>query len=460
MPELITILREAIGPDSVLDANEAQKRPASRWISTNSLKCKALVMPRNTAEVSAVLQICNEMGQTVVPHGGITGVSGGERSNEDDVVISLEKMNRIEKLDKVNKLAMVEAGVILHDLQQAARNENLLFPLDLGAKGSCMIGGNIATNAGGLQALRYGVTRQLVLGLEAVLADGTIISSMNKMLKNNAGYDLKQLFIGTEGTLGIVTRAVLKLDDAPSTRNTALVALENFEKAIEFLHLAKKSLGGTLTTFEILWYDYYDFMTSPVAGFKAPLPKDFPFYVLIEALGQDELRDAENFTQTLESALESGLIADGVIADSEKELSNLWGIREKVELFFKFHEAVFMFDISLPISEMDSYVSGLRIALENEFGQVVFHSFGHMADGNLHLHISCGKKDKATRHRVEEIVFTPLQRFGGSITAEHGVGLEKKEWLHLSRTLEEIMLMKTLKKALDPKGILNRGKIF
>ena len=201
-------------------------------------------------------------------------------------------------------------------------------------------------------------------------------------------------------------------------------------------------------------------MTSPVAGFQAPLPTNFPFYVLLETLGQNQKADEEAFMNLLEYSIEHDVIADASVAHSEKELNNMWGIREKVELFFKVHESRFMFDISLPISEMESFVKEVRNQLETEFGEVVFHSFGHMADGNLHLHISCGKPDKETRHRVEEIVFTPLQRIGGSITAEHGVGLEKKEWLHLSRSSEEIALMKTLKNALDPKGILNPGKIF
>ncbi len=292
------------------------------------------------------------------------------------------------------------------------------------------------------------------------MADGTIISSMNRMLKNNAGYDLKQLFIGTEGTLGIVTRAVLKLDDAPKSRNTALVALNSFHQAIEFLHQARKSNPGSLTTFEILWQPYYEFMTSSASGFTAPLPVVYPFYVLIETLGQNQETDKETFFKLLETGLTNEILADAVLAESEKELANLWGIREKVELFFRVHSPVFMFDVSLPVSEMDCFVNEVRQNLETEYGQVVFHSFGHMADGNLHLHISCGTPDKATRHRVEQIVFTPLQKIGGSITAEHGVGLEKKEWLHLSRTPAEIALMKTLKAALDPKGILNRGKVF
>jgi FAD/FMN-containing dehydrogenase len=368
-------------------------------------------------------------------------------------------MNIIEEIDIRNKTVTVQAGVILQDLQSAVAELGLLFPLDLGAKGSCMIGGNISSNAGGLQALRYGVMRQLVLGLEVVLADGTIISSMNKMMKNNAGYDLKHLFIGSEGTLGIITRAILKLEDAPKSRNTALVALENFDKAIEFLHTAKQNLANSLTTFEIIWQDYYQLMTSPPSIFAPPLAQNHAYYVLIEALGQTPEADAPNFQDMLEKSFESGLIADATFAHSQQEIDWFWGIREQVEFVFSVHNPVFLFDVSLPITEMESYIETIKNNLKAIWNDVNFYAFGHMADGNLHLFVSCGEDDLTTRHRVEEVVFVPLQAIGGSITAEHGIGLEKKAWLHLSRSAEEIALMRTLKNTLDPRGILNPNKV-
>ena len=323
-----------------------------------------------------------------------------------------------------------------------------------------MIGGNIASNAGGLQALRYGVTRNLVLGLEVVLADGTILSSMNKMMKNNAGYDLKQLFIGSEGTLGVITRAILKIEDLPKTRSTAFVALESFEKTNHLLQKAKKHLKNDLTSFELLWQDYYTLMTSPPSPYSPPLPQTYPFYVLMETLGQDAAKDKIVFEEFLENSLENGLIADAAIAQSQQELDWFWKIRENVELIFSVHDPIFLFDVSLVISDMDEYIKKIRFELESIWPHLHFYTFGHMGDGNLHLYVSCGNNDLQTKQHVEEIVYKPLQQVGGSITGEHGIGLEKRSWLYLSRSVEEIQLMKTIKKILDPKGILNPGKLF
>ena len=422
------------------------------------LSCTA--RPKTTKEVSEMLRICNDLDQPVVAHGGLTNVVGGVITKPNEIALSLERMNEIEEINVQNKTVTVQAGVVLETLQRSMAENGQLFPLDLGAKGSCMIGGNIASNAGGLQALRYGVIRNLVLGLEVVLADGTIISSMNKMMKNNAGYDLKHLFIGSEGTLGVITRAILKIEDLPKTRNTAFIALESFEKTNQLLKYAKKYLKNDLTSFELLWQDYYTLMTSPPSPYSPPLPQTYPFYVLIEALGQDATKDKMLFEEFLESNLEDGLIADAAIAQSQQELDWLWDIRENVELIFSVHDPMFLFDVSLAISDMDEYIEKIRSELENVWPDLHFYTFGHMGDGNLHLYISCGSDDIKTKQCVEDIVYKPLQQVGGSITGEHGIGLEKKQWLHLSRTAEEIQLMKTIKKALDPKGILNPGKLL
>jgi FAD/FMN-containing dehydrogenase len=458
-PNLVESLIKIIGKDAILTHEEAAFRPASVWRAGENLQCKALARPKSTRDVSEIMKICFANNQTVVPHGGLTNVVGGVKTTLDDVALSLERMNVIEEIDIRNKTVTVQAGVILQDLQKAVAEHGLLFPLDLGAKGSCMIGGNISSNAGGLQALRYGVMRQLVLGLEVVLADGTIISSMNKMMKNNAGYDLKHLFIGSEGTLGIITKAILKLEDAPKSRNTALVALESFDKAIDFLHTSKRTLANTLTSYEIIWQDYYQLMTSPPSTFAPPISQNYGYYVLMEAFGQFPEADRVLFQNMLEENLENGLIADAVLAISQQELDWFWGIREQVEFVFSVHNPVFLFDVSLPITEMESYIETIKKNLKNEWSDVHFYAFGHMGDGNLHLFVSCGEDDYTTRHRVEEIIFMPLQAIGGSITAEHGIGLEKKVWLHLSRSAEEITLMQTLKNTLDPKGILNPNKV-
>ena len=444
----------------MLSRAEASQRIASNWRQDANLDCLALLRPKTTEEVSGMLKICNEFHQPIVPHGGLTNVVGGVRTGQNEIALSLERMNHIEEINTQNKTVTVQAGVILQNLQHTLAESGLLFPLDLGAKGSCMIGGNIASNAGGLQALRYGVMRNLVLGLEVVLADGTIISSMNKMMKNNAGYDLKQIFIGSEGTLGIITRAVLKMEDAPKSRNTAFVAIDSFEKANQLLQLSRKHLKNNLTTFELIWQDYYNLMTSPPSPYSSVLPQSYPFYVLMESLGQDSIKDQVLFEEFLETSMTEGLIDNASIAQSQQELEWFWGIRENVELIFSVHNPVFLFDISLAISDMDEYINEIRSALQRMWADVYFYAFGHMGDGNLHLFVSCGEDDPSTKHLVEEIVYTPLQKIGGSITGEHGIGLEKKPWLHLSRNPAEIQLMQTLKKALDPGNILNPGKLL
>ena len=460
MPAIIDLLIKTFGKDHLLTHDEAADRVASNWRQHENLDCLALLRPKTTEQVSKMLQICNEFDQPVVPHGGLTNVVGGVVTKFHEIALSLERMNQIEEINVQDKTVTVQAGVILSDLQKALADQGQLFPLDLGAKGTCMIGGNIASNAGGLQALRYGVMRNLVLGLEVVLADGTIISSMNKMMKNNAGYDLKQLFIGSEGTLGIITRAVLKMEDLPKTRCTAFIALESFEKAVQLLQYAKKHLNNGLTSFELLWQDYYTLMTSSPSPYSPPLSQTFPFYVLMETLGQDAEKDKKLFEEFLEKSLEDELIADAAIAQSQQELDWFWGIRENVELVFSVHSPIFLFDVSLAISDIDVYIKKIRAELQNIWPDLHFYSFGHMGDGNLHLFVSCGDDEASTKHLVEEIIYKPLQQIDGSITGEHGIGLEKKSWLHLSRTAEEIQLMKTIKKAFDPKGILNRGKLF
>lgn len=458
--EVIEKLLQALGADCVVLPEVAAQRLASHWTAGGNLNCLALLLPRSTEEVATALRICNAYQQPVVPHGGLTNVVGGVYTQAHEIAISLERMNSVESIDATNRTAVVQAGVVLQQLQEQLAPHGLFFPLDLGAKGTCMIGGNISTNAGGLQALRYGVMRNLVLGLEAVLADGTTVSSMNVLLKNNAGYDLKHLFIGSEGTLGIVTRAVLKLEDKPSSQNTALVAIKSFKQATQFLALAKEALGNTLTTYELIWQNYYQLMTSPPSRFAPPLPQDFEYYALLEAKGYDAEKDVAAFHHLLEQALDTGLIEDAVLAQSQQELDWFWGIREQVDFIFSVHHPVFLFDVSLPISEMEAYAETVITALKKIWPDAAVYFFGHMGDGNLHPFVCCGENDAATRHQVEEIMFRPLVAMGGSITAEHGVGLEKKPWLHLSRTATEIDLMKRLKAALDPNGILNRGKIF
>jgi FAD/FMN-containing dehydrogenase len=334
----------------------------------------------------------------------------------------------------------------------------MVFPLDLGARDSATVGGNIATNAGGLRVLRYGMMRNLVLGLEAVLADGTVLTSLNRMLKNNAGYDLKQLFIGSEGTLGVVTRAELRLVSRTRSQETLLAALPTFDAMVDLLGRLDAGMGGQLSAFEALWGNYYDYNTTAAAGNLAPLPRGAPYYVIAESLGGDPEHDRARLEAVLAEALAAGVVSDVVIASSEHERRAIWTVREDV-WEVQTIAPLLTFDVSLPIGNMKAYVQAVSDGVRALAGENRCFVFGHMADGNLHIVVAAGD-DPATRARVEDIVYRPLEQVGGSVSAEHGIGLEKRAYLPLSRTPAEIATMRLLKRALDPGGILNPGKVF
>jgi len=454
MTDIIDRLIEELGEAMVLTGEDVSSRQAG-FFSKSGVKAKALIRPRSTADVSRALKFCYDNDQPVVAHGGLTGLVMSAVTSADDVVISLELMNQIEEINVVDRTAVVQSGVVLQTLQEEAERNDLMYPLDLGGRGSCTIGGNISTNAGGNRVIRYGMTRDMVLGIEAVLADGTIVSSMNQMIKNNAGYDLKQLFIGSEGSLGIVTRAVLRLREAPRERATLMVAVDEFEKLPSLLKHLDSELGGTLSAFELMWNNYYRLVTTEPAQNKAPISQDYPFYVLVEAIGCDP----ERMENILSEAWEKEFVVDAVIAQSEAQRMELWAIRDDVGQLNRF-KPNFTFDVSLRISHMIDYVNEVNQRLEERFPGMVNYIIGHMGDGNLHFLICPGEGDNSLRHDIEACVYEPLAQVSGSVSAEHGVGLEKKPWLDISRSAEEIDLMRRMKLALDPKGILNPGKIF
>lgn len=459
LQETLTQVRSVLqGGDVLTEAEDVRGRVAWPGIGA-TCEAAAVVRPVSTEEVSAVMRICHEAGQPVVTHGGRTGLVGAIKCAPNEIVLSLERMNAIECIDELGRTMTVQAGVPLQVIQERAEEHGLLFPLDMGARGSCHIGGNVATNAGGNRVIRYGMTRELVLGLEAVLADGTVISSMNQMIKNNAGYDLKQVFIGSEGTLGIVTRVVLKLSERPSSQNAALVAIASAEKLTAFLKYVDNALGGTLSAFEVMWNDFYRIVTTPPARSAPPLSQDHPFYVLVEAMGGNQERDAERFEEVLGEAIEKELIDDAVIAKSSAEYHNLWGMRDDVEQLIHL-KPLFVFDVSLPIPAMAKYVDDLRANLRQRWADAKLVVFGHMGDGNLHVVVSAGEANAETREAVEKLVYEPLAAVAGSVSAEHGIGFEKKPYLRLSRNPEEIRMMRALKQTLDPKGLLNPGRVF
>ena len=417
----------------------------------------AIVRPESTEAVSATLAACNASGQTVVPYGGLTGLVEATAATPTEIALSLERMNQIEEIDIASRTMTVQAGVPLQLVQEAAEAAGLMFPLDIGARGSATIGGNVATNAGGNRVIRYGMMRDQILGMEVVLADGTVLSSLNKIIKNNTGYDLKQLFIGSEGTLGIVTRLVLRLRPMSVSQQMAFLAANSFNEVTDILNRLDGKLGGSLSAFEVLWQDYYQLVTTPPAAGKPPLVADYAYYILVEALGGDEVADSERFLAVLSEAMEDGVIADGAIAQSQAERDAMWAIRDDVGQVRQFRP-VFSFDISVPLNQMDSYVTELKQSLNDRWAHNQCMVFGHLGDGNLHIVVGVG--DKSLKAEVESVVYAGLPARGGSVSAEHGIGIQKKPYLSMSRSSEELALMRTLKQALDPNQILNPGKIL
>ena len=443
-----------LGAEQVMLDDDVHARAAG-FRRRQGIKANVLVRPRHTDDVSRAMKICHQHNATVVAHGGLTGLVHSTDTRVEDVVISLERLNQIESINPLERTAVVGSGVVLQALQEAVAEHGLSFPLDIGGRGSCTIGGNISTNAGGNRVIRFGMTRDMILGLEAVLPDGTVVSSMNQMIKNNAGYDLKQLFIGSEGTLGIVTRAVVRCQPQAETQPTMLVAVDSFPNLMDFLNHVHIGFRGNLSAFELMWNNFYNLVTTPPAKGSPPLPQDYPYYVLVEAMGADDTL----VESVLGDALDKGLIADAVLAGSEAQRLQLWALRDDTEQIVQ-HAPTFVFDVSLRIPFMEDYVNEVNRGLGEAFVEFKNFTLGHMGDGNLHFIVAVGDGSKEARKTVEHCVYEPLIDIAGSVSAEHGVGLEKKPYLDISRSKAEIELMRTIKKALDPNGLLNPGKIF
>ncbi|MEZ5043611.1 MAG: FAD-binding oxidoreductase [Saprospiraceae bacterium] len=456
---IINALKEILAPEQILIEAAVQERSHHIWQMDIPLTAVAVVLPRSTEEVAGILRICHTLGQPVVVHGGMTNMVGSTETDASELVISMEKMANIEELDEKARTMTVQAGVILENIQTAAMEKGLLFPLNFGAKGSAQIGGAISTNAGGMRVVKYGMTRNLVLGIEAVLADGTIIHSMKKIIKDNSGYDLKQLFIGSEGTLGIVTKAILRLSEAPRSRNCAFAAFQTYEQVVAFLKYMDAGLAGTLSCFELIWNHAYRVMTNPQTMLKPPLPYDYPYYVLLESLGSNQEADQQQMQALLEEAIEKELILDAVMAFGASDLNWFFKIREDVQVMAAQCKYDQHFDISLPIPSIGAVLNDILEQLNALPGVEQVYAFGHVADGNIHLIIGKTEESTALKDQINNIVYSPLQALGGSVSAEHGIGLHKKHYLPLCRTKEEIHLMQQLKKAMDPKNILNRGKV-
>lgn len=452
-------LQKLLGADKVLGRNEIQHRYTHIWKMNESLDCLGVVLPSTTEELSEIMKICHAENQQLVVHGGLTNLVGGTETLPTELVISLERMNRIIEIDEASRSVTVEAGLVLEHLHSAVGEKQLLFPLKFGAKGSAQIGGMVSSNAGGLQVLKFGMTRNLVLGLEAVLPDGTIISSIKKIIKDNSGYDLKQLFIGSEGTLGIITKVVLRLVEAPSSRSSAFAVLDSYEHVVAFLKHMDQGLAGQLSSFELIWKDTYACMTAPDAV-QLPIKAGYNYYVLLESLGSNADKDLTQIMELLESALERGLILDAVPAQTESDLEWFWKIREDVHVIKSTCTYDHHFDISLPIAAIGEYVTKTVAQLKKLTFVDAVYTFGHIADGNIHFIVDRTTSDPEDINAINEIVYQPLENLNGSISAEHGIGVHKKAYLKYSRSEAELNLMKLLKRSMDPKGILNSRNIF
>jgi len=458
--ELISRLIAATDPGCVVAPDDARGRPISP--QGHQMAAVPILRPASTAQVVSCLQLCAQAGRCLIPLGGGTNYAGSTKpATGHEWYLSLERMNRIEEMDAASRIAVVGAGVILETLQRAAREAGLQFAVDLGGRGSATVGGLISTNAGGERVLRYGMMREQVIGIEVVLADGRIVDLMDRVIKNNAGYDIKQLFIGSEGTIGVVTRAVLRLRPAPISTQTALLALPDIDRAAELINRIEARLGGTLSAFELLWPEFYQTMCGGEATkHRPPVRLDADGYVLMEAEGGNPQTDAETFENMLGELLEEGLIDDAALAQSHAEREAMWQIRNDIPYYVQRAGPGAAFDISVPISQMPDYVRELRASLDTQFPGARATVFGHAADNNLHIGVSWGDKVQAHYDQIAECVYAGVVSRNGSISAEHGIGLDKRLSFHRHKQPAALALMGELKSLLDPNGLLNPGKVL
>lgn len=454
---------ENLLPNCVLLGDAVSDRYAVDWSAEHAYQPAIVVRPKRLEDVSTLLGYCNDNALSVVTQGGLTGLSGGATPQQDEIVLSLELLSGITELDQQSMTLSALAGTPLSVLQEAAQAAGFYLPLDLGARGSCTIGGNVATNAGGNQVLYYGMTRALVLGLTAVTADGTVVRSMNKMLKNNAGYDIKQLFIGSEGTLGVVTEVVLRLYPQAVSKKSALCAFSNFDDVVEFLQAMQRRLPK-VTAFELMWSNYTERVYAMNPGYSDPFNKKYPLYVLIEAEGGDQDRDSQLFDEVLADYLEQGGLLDAVIAQSHSDAEKFWQIRDGVMSILSNIKHRANFDVGVPISVMSEFVQRVEQTLLKSINDLQLCTFGHMADGNLHLLAWTNSGSDVLKEQAVESIYQQVYKIvgdmNGTVSAEHGIGAMKRKYLHLCRSEEEIALMKLLKQAMDPKGILNPNRVF
>jgi FAD/FMN-containing dehydrogenase len=445
-------LADIVGAANVLTAPQDTKPYFTDWRRQYSAAAECVVRPASTQEVSQVLAVCAQEDVAIVPQGGNTGLVGGSvpTGARRELVLALGRMNRIRTLDVLNDTVTVEAGCVLSAVQRAADEAGRLFPLSLAAEGSCQIGGNLSTNAGGVNVLRYGNARELVLGLEVVLPDGRVWDGLRGLRKDNTGYDLKQIFLGAEGTLGIITAAVLRLYPRPSAAATAWIALQTPRQAVELLAELRERLGERISAFELVSRACLEAVLAHVAALRDPLPAPYPWYVLAQ------FADSGSAAELHERVAQALAEYQAVLAQSGEQARSLWRIRETIP------EAQFTnvkHDISLPISHIPDFIALAEDELKTSFVQTEIYCFGHVGDGNLHYNVG-PERLLASRDAVNRIVYDAVQRLGGSISAEHGLGQLKREAIRAHKSPIELELMRRLKAALDPHGLMNPGKVL
>ncbi|MCE2657542.1 MAG: FAD-binding oxidoreductase [Rubrivivax sp.] len=466
-PAFLASLREALGEAHVLadgDLTAYEHDWRKRWRG----RAAAVVRPASTAEVAQVVRLCRQQGVSIVPQGGNTGLVGGgvPDTTGTQVLLSLQRLRSIRQLDAQNLTLTAEAGCVLQHVQQAAADAGLLFPLSLAAEGSCTLGGNLATNAGGTQVLRFGNARDLCLGLEVVTAQGEVWNGLSGLRKDNTGYDLRNLFIGSEGTLGIITAATMKLFPQPAATQTALAACTTLDDAVALLGLAQRRLGAGLTGFEAMNRFSLDLVARHFAQLPQPLP-DAPWTVLLEL--SDTEGDAAarlRLEQTLEDALGHGCVHDAVVAESLAQSQALWHVRESIPLAQAEEGLNIKHDISVPVSAIPAFVQQTDALLQQHLPGLRLVNFGHLGDGNLHYNVQAPAGEdpahflQAHEPLVNRIVYEQVMANGGSISAEHGVGQLKRHALQQHKSPVALQLMRSIKQALDPDGLMNPGRVL
>ncbi|MEZ5797570.1 MAG: FAD-binding oxidoreductase [Paracoccaceae bacterium] len=444
LPRAAVLTGDAIGPGYREDRRGRHSAPPA-----------FVLRPADTAQASAALALCHRFGQRLAVQGGRTGLSGGHRIQEGEAVLSLERMTALAPVDQTSATVEAQAGVPLQAVQEAAAAAGLMFGVDIGSRGTATIGGGIATNAGGIRVLRYGMFRAQVAGLEAVLADGRVISAMKAVQKDNSGPDLAQMFIGSEGTMGVVTRALLRLHPKPAVEVNALLALPSMEAALDLLARLRRGAGGLLSAYEFLLAEAYH-GAAAYLGLPEPLTTRAPVYVLTEIqAGAGQAAAEETFMALLMQAIEDGVALDAVVSQSPREFETLWALRDGCAEFNRKLAHVISGDISVPVPRAAEFLRQSQEMLRSIDPDTRFLVFGHLGDGNLH-YVFCSPQKQVAIDRLLHLV----AEFGGSVSAEHGIGVDKKPWLHLAKGPAEIAVMRGMKAMLDPAAILNRGRIF